>query len=128
MAIDFEQLWVKLTDYPDAFFYKGVIVRFRTFHTAGNGYKYAIATMIDNRSELSFVGMDGGTWGYGRCELPKEARYEDRRGTISREWLIKNFDYIAEPSDTDDISVCPDALDIMFVMEAHEREMGSRKN
>lgn len=128
MSINFEKLWIKLTDYPKKYFYGGMIVRFRTFDTAGAGYKTAIATRIDGSEDLSFVGMDGGTWGYGRSTLPIDARHKGRSYTLSKKWLVKNFEYISIPSDPDDILVCPDALDIMFVMEEHEREMGSRKN
>jgi len=112
-----QNIWVKLKDYNKPFFHKGLIVRFRTLDTAGNGWKYAVATQIDNYRNLGFVGLDGGTWGYGRCMLPDEASYQNNRNTISRDWLIENFVHIAEPEDHDDIWVCPNALDVLRAYE-----------
>lgn len=109
-ADDKPKIWVKLTDYDEQFLYRGSILRFRTNSTAANGYKYAILTQIDNYENLGFVGLDGGTWGYGHCMLPDEASYQNNRNTISRDWLVKNFHYISRPEDHDDIWVCPDAL------------------
>lgn len=108
---------MKLSNYEKPYLFKGAIVRFRTLHTAGNGYKYAVATQIDNYSNLGFVGLDGGTWGYGRCMVPDEARHEGKRETISRDWLIENFMYIAEPQDRDDIWVCSNALQMLYAYE-----------
>lgn len=106
-----EKIWEKITECEQPYFIDGVLIRFKTLHTAGDEYKYALGVKIDHREDISFVGFDGGSWGYGRCTLPKEARYEDKKCTVSRDWLIKNFIAIAEPEDPDDIWVCRRAMD-----------------
>ena len=93
--------WVHLNETRLPFFFSGAMVRFKTTHTAGDGWKYAVATRIDNAKDISFLGLDGGTWGYGRCTLPEEARFEGRPYTFSTAWLRENFDHIAIPEDDD---------------------------
>ena len=105
--------WEKLAECEAPFFWSGVLIRFKTIDTAGNDYKFALGVRIDGQADISFVGFDGGTWGYGRCTLPEEARFQGRKYTVSRDWLIENFNAIAEPEDPDDIWVCRNALDFI---------------
>jgi len=104
------QTWRRLQDYSEPFFRDGALIRFRTLHTGGgDGIEYALATKIDANTEISFVGLDGRTWGYGRCTLPPESKYELRNYTVSVQWLLANFHYIAEP-ENDDIWIMGFAL------------------
>ena len=102
-------MWEKITECESPYFREGVLIKFKTLDTAGDVYKYAIGVRIDHSYDISFVGFDGRSWGYGRCTLPEEARYENKEYTVSREWLIRNFIAIAEPEDPDDIWVCAKA-------------------
>ena len=113
-----DRLWIKLRDYESPRINSGAMIRFRTLHTAGNEWKYALAVRIDGAEDISFVGLDGGTWGYGRCTLPREARHEGQRYSVSRDWLLANFMHIAEPEDPKDIWISPDALEIMRAFDA----------
>ena len=103
-------MWKKLADCTESYFREGVLIKFKTIDTAGDEYKYALGVRIDDSEDISFVGFDGRTWGYGRCTLPRDARFEGKKYTVSRDWLVKNFIAIAEPEDMDDIWVCKSAL------------------
>ncbi len=100
-------------DHEAPYFKEGVLLRFTTIATAGNFYKYALGIAFDLSEDLSFVGFDGRGWGYGRCTVSPEARYQFKERTISRDWLIENFIAIARPEDIEDVWVCPKALDFI---------------
>jgi hypothetical protein len=103
-------MWEKLTSSDEPYFREGVLFKFKTLHTAGNDYKYALGVRIDHSDDISFVDFDGRTWGYGRCMLTEDARFEGRKYTVSRDWLVKNFMAISEPEDIEDVWVCKRAL------------------
>ncbi|WP_282092678.1 hypothetical protein [Epibacterium ulvae] len=105
-----ENIWTLLKDHDAQYLVEGAILRFRTIDTAGNHYKYAIATRIDAKDDLGFVALHGTTWGYGRCTLPVEARRRGQECTIDKDWLLQNFIAVAEPEDLNDIWVCDDAM------------------
>ncbi|MCZ4269038.1 hypothetical protein HGE68_08280 [Rhodobacteraceae bacterium R_SAG6] len=106
-------MWEKLIDSTENYFREGVLVKFKTLDTAGDEYKFALGVRIDHNEDISFIGFGGRTWGYGRCTLPYETRFEGKKYTVSRDWLINNFAAIAEPQDTDDIWVCKSALSLV---------------
>ena len=106
-------MWEKLADSAENYFREGVLLKFKTLDTAGNEYKYALGVRIDHSDDISFVALDGRTWGYGRCTLPQEARFEGNKYTVSRDWLVRNFIAIAEPQDADDIWICKNALSFL---------------
>ncbi len=103
-------MWEKLAESAESYFREGVLVKFRTLDTAGDEYRYALGVRIDYSEDISFVGFDGRTWGYGRCTLPREARFEGRKYTVSRDWLEQNFIAIADPQDVYDIWICKNAM------------------
>ena len=103
-------MWEKLTDSVENYFWEGVLVKFKTLDTAGDEYKYALGVRIDHSEDISFVSFTGRTWGYGRCTLPQEARFEGKRYTVLRDWLVRNFMAIANPQDADDIWICKNAM------------------
>ena len=113
MISDAEEMWVKISEYEEPFFRAGVLIKFKTLDTAGDEYKYAMGVRIDHDEDISFVGFDGRTWGYGRCTVPKDARFQSQKYTVSREWLINNFMTIARPENPEDIWVCRKAMNLM---------------
>lgn len=103
-------LWQNLGQCQEDFFYRGVLFKFKTKDTFGHnsvdGYQYALGVKMDASTELCFVGLDGGTWGYGRCLLPPESRFEDNKYTLSSKWIFDNFSHISNVIDKDDIWYC----------------------
>lgn len=106
-------MWEKLADCTAPYFREGVLIKFKTISSPGNDYRYALGFRMDFGEDISFVGFDGITWGYGRCTLPPEARFEGKPYTVSRTWLVHNFIHIAEPEDIDDIWICEKALPLL---------------
>ncbi len=113
MTSNNKKIWTRLVDHKKPYFQAGVLLRFTTIHTAGDFYKYALGIVFDQSTDLSFVGLDGRGWGYGRCTLPPEARYQSKEKTVSRDWLVANFIYIVEPEDIKDVWVCPKTWDFV---------------
>lgn len=104
------ELWRKLGQCQEDFFYRGVLFRFKTKDTYGHNsiddYQYALGVRIDGSIELCFVGLDGGSWGYGRCLLPPESRFEGKKYTLSSKWIFDNFYHISNVIDKHDIWFC----------------------
>ena len=103
-------MWERLVDSGADYFVDGVAFKFKTIDTAGNFYHYALGFRMDHDEDLSFVGLDGRTWGYGRCTLPVEARFEGRKYTLSKTWIQVNFIAIVRPVDLNDVWVCVSML------------------
>lgn len=110
-------MWKRLSSVTRSHFREGVLLKFKTIDTAGNHYKYALSVRIDHDEDISFVGLDGRTWGYGRCKLPAEARYFGRKHTVSKAWLLKNFISLAKPEDLNDVWVCDDAMSFLLKVD-----------
>ncbi|WP_127747102.1 hypothetical protein [Parasedimentitalea marina] len=113
-AIGAEEVWKRLKNSNESFLREGSLIKFKTNHTAGNHYHYALAVRFNHDEDLSFVGLGGRTWGYGVCTLKKEARFEEKKCTVSVPWLLKNFNAIVEPLDIDDVWYVEDALDFVL--------------
>lgn len=98
--------WLKLQECNKSFFYAGILLKFKTLDTGGNNYKYALLVGIDGSRQLSCVGLQGESWGYGRSELPSASNYRDNPYTLSVQWLLDNFNYICRPEDMSDVWYC----------------------
>lgn len=98
-----------MAECEDSYFREGTLICFKTLSTAGDYYKFALAVRIDDDYDLSFVDFEGRSWGYGRCTLPEEARFQGRRYTVDKAWLENNMEAIVEPEDLGDVWVCKDA-------------------
>lgn len=109
-------MWVKLSELAknDARIVRGALIKFKTIDTYGDHYHYALATSIDANSDLSFISLDGRSWGYGRCCPGAVARYYGEKKTISAAWLFGNFLAIARPIDLEDVWVFDDALEFVL--------------
>lgn len=114
MSVQFQPTWEKLVECQVSHFRRGVIFKFKSTHSAGDFYKYALGVKLELKNDLSFVTMDGRTWGYGRCTLPEEARHEGRKLTLSRKWITNNCMHIAKPDDIEDVWVVEDAQGLLM--------------
>jgi hypothetical protein len=100
--------WIRLSDSKEKLFYSGVLLKFKTSDWGGDFYKYALAVSVDGAAQLSFVGLDGGTWGYGRSKLPEESNYEGKSGTLGVHWLRSHLHHICTIEDKNDVWYCED--------------------
>jgi len=101
-----EKLWINLNDSLKDFFYKGTLFRFKSEHLIGNSYRYAMGVFVDGSQNLSFFGLDGECWGAMKEGLPVESRFEGKLYTVSRTWLLQNFDWVCTDVDPSDIWYC----------------------
>ena len=102
--------WRNLGQCKEDFFYQGVLFKFKTKDTYGHNsiddYQYALGMKMDGSTELCFVGIDGGSWGYGRCQLPPASLFEGNKYTLSSKWVFDNFENISGVIDKGDIWYC----------------------
>ena len=102
-----ETSWKRLEDHLDERFYRGLLLRFKTNDTdRPTHWQYGLAVSYNGSKRLSFVSLDGGTWGYGRAELPDASFYEGQPYTVSALWLLNNFEHLCSVGKTDDIWFC----------------------
>lgn len=87
--------WVLLGSTVQNLFYRGVLLKFKTNDCGPlDAYQYALAVMLDGSSDLHLVSLEGGSWGTGKSQLPRAARFQDKPYTISSEWLKENLNEI----------------------------------
>ncbi|KPA20462.1 hypothetical protein shim_34520 [Shimia sp. SK013] len=88
---------------PPAYLARGAILRFQEPDRRAGVLSYAQAIGKETSGVISFFGVDGRPWGYGRSDLPKESLFEGRPYTVCTKWLRNNFIHIVEISDFDSV-------------------------
>lgn len=121
IRLDYDQAnpspWLRLSTARLKRFYMGVLLRFKTHDCGPRGYQYALAVSYDGARQLSFVDLEGGSWGYGRAQLPEESNFGLEPYTIDVKWLKRNLHYICKVDDFRDVWYCRDFLPIPVKFE-----------
>lgn len=93
--------WRPLISCESECFGSGLLLRFKTPNNNGRFWEYALSVALDSQPQLSFISLDGQSWGSGRSMLPPESRYQGRYQTLSRLWLVQNLAAITNMYEND---------------------------
>ena len=96
-------------------FYSGVVLKFKTSDSGPLSYQYAMGILYDGARQLSFVDLEGRTWGFGKSLLPEESNYDNEPYTVSVKWLRSNLDCIGNVNDIRDVWYSENVLPIPVV-------------
>lgn len=107
--------WKSLSTCRVRKFYSGVVLKFKTSDSGPSTYQYAMGMLYDGARQLSFVDIEGRTWGGGKSQLPEDSNYNGEPYTISVKWLRNNFIYICTINDPRDVWYSENVLPVPVV-------------